>query len=231
MENSEFLEQIQRYTVRIGKREDKELYGSGTLFFISKRKRACVLTAAHIVYSLIGKIQKKEIEICLTFRDNEDKNQNIIIDDSKCIYVHSKYKETSKGKNNYLNDLALIDIPWKSWMDDMKIFRFDSGNSGIKINGYGFPMSLDEEKDRGQEDIFFGMGCFSGTIEFKHFGRLAVKYDANTVSDIDRDSVMEGYSGTGLFSNEEYGIIEDWCHVHEVIKRQVIRCGLQMLKK
>lgn len=43
MENSEFLEQIQRYTVRIGKREDKELYGSGTLFFISKRKRACVL--------------------------------------------------------------------------------------------------------------------------------------------------------------------------------------------
>ena len=62
MENSEFLEQIQRYTVRIGKREDKELYGSGTLFFISKRKRACVLTAAHIVYSLIGKIQKKVFE-------------------------------------------------------------------------------------------------------------------------------------------------------------------------
>lgn len=153
MENSEFLEQIQRYTVRIGKREDKELYGSGTLFFISKRKRACVLTAAHIVYSLIGKIQKKEIEICLTFRDNEDKNQNIIIDDSKCIYVHSKYKETSKGKNNYLNDLALIDIPWKSWMDDMKIFRFDSGNSGIKINGYGFPMSLDEEKDRDRKSV------------------------------------------------------------------------------
>ena len=33
MENSEFLERIQQYAVRIGKAGDNELYGSGTLFF------------------------------------------------------------------------------------------------------------------------------------------------------------------------------------------------------
>lgn len=50
MENSEFLERIQQYAVRIGKAGDNELYGSGTLFFVSKRKKVCVLTAAHVVY-------------------------------------------------------------------------------------------------------------------------------------------------------------------------------------
>ena len=63
MENSEFLERIQQYAVRIGKAGDNELYGSGTLFFVSKRKKVCVLTAAHVVYSLIEKIEKKENEM------------------------------------------------------------------------------------------------------------------------------------------------------------------------
>ena len=61
MENREFLEQIQQYAVRIGNAGDKELYGSGTLFLVSKRKKVCVLTAAHVVYSLMEKIKKQEI--------------------------------------------------------------------------------------------------------------------------------------------------------------------------
>lgn len=40
MENSEFLERIQQYAVRIGKAGDNELYGSGTLFLVSKKKKS-----------------------------------------------------------------------------------------------------------------------------------------------------------------------------------------------
>ena len=61
MENREFLEQIQQYAVRIGNAGDKELYGSGTLFLVSKRKKVCVLTAAHVVYSLMEKIKKESL--------------------------------------------------------------------------------------------------------------------------------------------------------------------------
>ena len=71
MENREFLEQIQQYAVRIGNAGDKELYGSGTLFLVSKRKKVCVLTAAHVVYSLMGKIKKQELKICLTCKDKK----------------------------------------------------------------------------------------------------------------------------------------------------------------
>lgn len=204
MENSEFHKRIQQYAVRIGKKEDKELCGSGTLFVVSKRKKVCVLTAAHIVYPLIEEMEHKGLKIYLACKDDKESLHYIIVDDSKCICIHSKYEE--KKKKEYFNDLAVINIPWSSWMDDMKGFRFDSGESGIKIKGYGFPLSLDEERDRKQANLFSGIECFSGTIESKDAGRLAIKYDMHIGGDFDRDCIMEGYSGTGLFSLEKDGI-------------------------
>lgn len=204
MENSEFQKRIQQYAVRIGKNEDKELCGSGTLFLVSKRKKVCVLTAAHVVYPLVKEMKNKGLKISLTCKDY---SHCIIVDDPKCICIHSQYKGSDdKSKNEYFNDLALIDIPWENWMDDMKGFCWDSGDNGIEIKGYGFPLSLDEERNRSQADLFSGMECLSGTIEFENRGRLAVKYDVHTESDIERTSIMEGYSGTGLFSLENYGI-------------------------
>lgn len=205
MENREFLEQIQQYAVRIGNAGDKELYGSGTLFLVSKRKKVCVLTAAHVVYSLMEKIKKQELKICLTCKDKKDDIHCIIVDDTKCICIYSEYNK-NKRKKEFFNDLALIDIPWESWMDDMTGFRLASGNSGVEIKGYGFPLSLDEEKDRSLADLFAGIECLTGTIESQNVGRLAIKYDVHTGSDIERDSIMEGYSGTGLFSLETDGI-------------------------
>ena len=205
MENREFLEQIQQYAVRIGNAGDKELYGSGTLFLVSKRKKVCVLTAAHVVYSLMEKIKKQELKICLTCKDKKDDIHCIIVDDTKCICIYSEYNK-NKRKKEFFNDLALIDIPWESWMDDMTGFRLASGNSGVEIKGYGFPLSLDEEKDRSLADLFAGIECLSGTIESQNVGRLAIKYDVHTGNDIERDSIMEGYSGTGLFSLETDGI-------------------------
>lgn len=175
MENREFLEQIQQYAVRIGNAGDKELYGSGTLFLVSKRKKVCVLTAAHVVYSLMEKIKKQELKICLTCKDKKDDIHCIIVDDTKCICIYSEYNK-NKRKKEFFNDLALIDIPWESWMDDMTGFRLASGNSGVEIKGYGFPLSLDEEKDRSLADLFAGIECLTGTIESQNVGRLAIKY-------------------------------------------------------
>lgn len=92
MENREFLEQIQQYAVRIGNAGDKELYGSGTLFLVSKRKKVCVLTAAHVVYSLMGKIKKQELKICLTCKDKKDDIHCIIVDDGRMGDVVRKQK-------------------------------------------------------------------------------------------------------------------------------------------
>lgn len=209
MENSKFHKQIQQYAVRIGrnaeKDEDKELYGSGTLFLISKRKKVGVLTAAHIVCPLIEKMEKNELKICLTCKDKQDELHNIIVNNPKCIYIHSQYKENTE-KKEYFNDLALIDILWEFWMDDMTGFSFNQGDSGIEIKGYGFPESLDEEVDKSNANLFSGIGLLEGLIESMNVGRLAIKYKMNTESDIERDSIMRGYSGSGLFSIGKYGI-------------------------
>ena len=91
-------------------------------------------------------------------------------------------------------------------MDDMTGFSFNQGDSGIEIKGYGFPESLDEEVDKSNANLFSGIGLLEGLIESMNVGRLAIKYKMNTESDIERDSIMRGYSGSGLFSIGKYGI-------------------------
>lgn len=36
-------------------------------------------------------------------------------------------------------------------MDDMKGFQFVSGKSGVEIKGYGFPLSLNEEREKNRQ--------------------------------------------------------------------------------
>ena len=52
MEKTEFLNQLQKYTVRICDVEEK-LKGSGTLLILSAGRTACIMTAAHVVFPFI----------------------------------------------------------------------------------------------------------------------------------------------------------------------------------
>ena len=206
MERDEFYNQIHKYVVRIGIDDiNQTLCGTGTLFPLKVGKEMYVLTVAHVVLPLKQKLQKEGQVICLTCKGDDGVFYNIIIDNPKDIFIHSKYKECSgmTHRGNYFHDSAIIRIPWESWMDELNGYQLENGNNGIFLSGYGFPESLDGERD--EIDLFAGESLFEGSIESRNSERFAVKYNPNVDGEIPRDSIMEGYSGTGLFSLETQG--------------------------
>lgn len=204
MEKTEFLNQLQKYTVRICDVEEK-LKGSGTLLILAAGRTACIMTAAHVVFPFIKEKEKRKQTIKLTCNGVNGKYHHIDIDDVENVIIHSGYD----NDGNYLNDIAIIKIPWDSWMNDINGVILQEGDAGTEIIGYGFPESLDAEEKvevKNKSDEFAGIGLLEGNIESKSSGRIAISYKANTESDVSRDAVMTGYSGTGLFSLEKSGI-------------------------
>ncbi len=209
MEKTRFYEQIEKYAVRIGMNDkEKTLCGSGILFIVPTRKEIYVLTVAHVIFPIKKEMETKGQVIYLTYKDNTGKLHNILIDNPKAICIHSKYKEYSdeENKQEFFYDSAIIQIPWESWMEKLNGYKLESGKNGITLGGYGFPVSLDGERKRSQADAFAGVKLFEGIIENRNTERFGVKYDVNISEDIPRDSIMEGYSGTGLFSFNEQGV-------------------------
>ena len=205
MEKTEFLNQLQKYTVRICDVEEK-LKGSGTLLILSAGRTACIMTAAHVVFPFIKEKEKRKQTIKLTCNGVNGKYHHIDIDDVQNVIIHSGYKDKD---GNYLNDIAIIKIPWDSWMNDINGVILQEGDAGTEIIGYGFPESLDADEKaevKKKSDEFAGIGLLEGNIESKSYGRIAISYKADTESDVSRDAVMTGYSGTGLFSLEKSGI-------------------------
>lgn len=204
MEKTEFLNQLQKYTVRICDVEEN-LRGSGTLLILSAGRTACIMTAAHVVFPFIKEKEKRKQTIKLTCNGVNGKYHHIDIDDVENVIIHSGYD----NDGNYLNDIAIIKIPWDSWMNDINGVILQEGDAGTEIIGYGFPESLDAEEKvevKNKSDEFAGIGLLEGNIESKSSGRIAISYKADTESDVSRDAVMTGYSGTGLFSLEKSGI-------------------------
>ena len=108
-------------------------------------------------------------------------------------------KEKHLSQANLTMELNLLGIN----MHKNDIYMIENNKRSVKdYEIWGFMKILNITYD----DLFAGIECLTGTIESQNVGRLAIKYDVHTGSDIERDSIMEGYSGTGLFSLETDGI-------------------------
>ena len=92
-------------------------------------------------------------------------------------------------------------------MDDMTGFRLASGNSGVEIKGYGFPLSLDEEKDRSLADLFAGIECLTGTNRIPKCRKIAIKYDVHTGSISERQHELEGFQEPFIFGLKQMGLL------------------------
>lgn len=83
MGNSEFLERIQQYAVRIGKKGDEELYGSGTLFLVSNRKKVCIMsTHEEKVYQIMKR--KLDPNFYNTSFIRLDNSEKVVWDKANC---------------------------------------------------------------------------------------------------------------------------------------------------
>lgn len=206
MEKYEIYNRIENYAVRIGSNdENKTLKGSGTLFPVLAGEKMYVLTAAHVITPLKEKMETEGQTICLICKESANNLHEIIVDNPKNIFIHSKYKNENKNQE-YFYDIAIIQIPWEPWMDMLNGYQLKEGKIGIELSGYGFPEALDNEKNTSNATLFSGISQFCGSVESSDVGRLAVRYNFDVSSDISRDSIMIGYSGTGLLCMENQSI-------------------------
>jgi hypothetical protein len=99
-------------------------------------------------------------------------------------------------------DIAMILIPWQEWMNTMGYMKISQGILAEELYGYGFPLSMDKEREKKGANFLDGKRELQGRINgISQNKTYSIEYKFSAIGRMgSRSSVMEGYSGTGLFS-------------------------------
>lgn len=210
MENTECFEIINRLSVRIAKDEVEQLKGSGILFLRQAGEMAVVFTAAHVMTNIF---KEDESQVCLSLgcTDSLGNPQEINIEaklvsdisdfvpEEGKVCIHPDY---SQSEPSSIADIAMILIPWQEWMNAMEHMQISQGMLAEQVYGYGFPMAMDKEREKMGADFLDGKRELRGKINnIAKNQTYAIEYNFNSIGRTgSRSSVMEGFSGTGLFS-------------------------------
>ena len=210
MENTECFERINRLSVRIAKDEVEQLRGSGILFLRQAGEMAIVFTAAHVMTNIF---KEDESQICLSLGCTDSLGNpqeinveaklvsdisNFVPEEGK-VCIHPDYKQSEPSS---IADIAMILIPWQEWMNTMQSMQISQGMLTEQVYGYGFPMAMDKERKKMGADFLDGKQELRGKINnIAKNQTYAIEYNFNSIVRTgSRSSVMEGFSGTGLFS-------------------------------
>ena len=210
MENTECFEIINRLSVRIAKDEVEQLRGSGILFLRQAGEMAIVFTAAHVMTNIFKEDQS---QICLSLGCTDSLGNpqeinveaklvsdisNFVPEEGK-VCIHPDYKQSEPSS---IADIAMILIPWQEWMNTMQSMQISQGMLTEQVYGYGFPMAMDKERKKMGADFLDGKQELRGKINnIAKNQTYAIEYNFNSIVRTgSRSSVMEGFSGTGLFS-------------------------------
>lgn len=210
MENTECLEIINRLSVRIAKDEVEQLKGSGILFLRQAGEMAVVFTAAHVMTNIF---KEDESQVCMSLgcTDSLGNPQEINIEaklvsdmsdfvpEEGKVCIHPDYRQSEPSS---IADIAMILIPWQEWMNAMEHMQISQGTLAEQVYGYGFPMAMDKEREKIGADFLDGKQELRGKINnIAKNQTYAIEYNFSSIGRTgSRSSVMEGFSGTGLFS-------------------------------
>ena len=210
MENTECFEIINRLSVRIAKDEVEQLKGSGILFLRQAGEMAVVFTAAHVMTNIF---KEDESQVCLSLgcTDSLGNPHEINIEaklvsdisdfvpEEGKVCIHPDYRQSEPSS---IADIAMILIPWQEWMNAMEYMQISQGTLAEQVYGYGFPMSMDKEREKIGADLLDGKRELRGKINnIAKNQTYAIEYNFNSIGRTgSRSNVMEGFSGTGLFS-------------------------------
>lgn len=223
MEGIDQINNLNRCATRISGEGGKDLYGSGILYIRESKESAFIFTAAHVIYESWKERKQNVKKLHFTILDGKDKCEIIeldcmIIPDGEGkeqpgdIYIHEKYDPKS-----YANDIAIICIPRKRWMDSLHTFRIKESKNAEEQKGYGFPQSTDKESVKKYQSELAGKMNLNGTVVNKEIGKYSFQYDKYVQEeDANRENIMKGYSGSGLFAEENrsyvlHGIVSCKC--------------------
>lgn len=210
MENTECFEIINRLSVRIAKDEVEQLKGSGILFLRQAGEMAIVFTAAHVMTNIF-KEDESQVGLSLGCTDSLGNPQEINVEaklvsdtsdfvpEEGKVCIHPDYKQSEPSS---IADIAMIFIPWQEWMNTRQSMQISQGMLTEQVYGYGFPMAMDKERKKMGADFLDGKQELRGKINnIAKNQTYAIEYNFNSIVRTgSRSSVMEGFSGTGLFS-------------------------------
>lgn len=213
MESTQQKLNISRCATRISDESGKVLYGSGILYLATVNQYALVITAAHVIDNMGLYSNDNQRNINIAMKDSEGNVKIIVLAcrvsstnktsiDNGDIYIHENYI-----KQDLVNDVAIICIKKEEWMDGLKSFQINNCSLGDEQIGYGFPESSDDEAFKGNNTILTGESNLKCEVVDDKDGRYVFIYDKKVYdSEISRDQIMNGFSGTGLFSwkNKRY---------------------------
>lgn len=222
MEDTDQIKNIHRCATRISCNGGKNLYGSGILYIRESKESAFIFTAAHVIHEIFSGEQDVQ-KLHFTMLDGEDKCEVIeldckIISDNEGkeepgdIYIHEKYDHEL-----YANDIAIICIPNKEWMNSLFTFKIKESKIHEEQKGFGFPQSADQEAFKREQSELAGKVDLNGTVVNKEKQKYSFKYEKDVQDqDANRDNIMKGYSGSGLFAMENgsyvlHGIVSSPC--------------------
>lgn len=226
MENTECFEIVNRLSVRIAKDEVEQLKGSGILFLRQAREMAVVFTAAHVMTNIF---KEDESPVCLVLgcTDSLGNPQEINVEaklvsdisdfvpEEGKVCIHPDYRQSDPS---FIADIAMILIPWQEWMNAIEYVQISRGTLAEQVYGYGFPMSMDKEREKIGANFLDGKRELRGRINnIVKNQTYSIEYNFNsTERTVSRSSIMSGFSGTGLFSFENgsvnfIGVISGEC--------------------
>lgn len=208
MVDIEQINNINRCATRISDETGKKLYGSGILFLACTVQYALIFTAAHVIDNIfLGNNSVKYRKIQISLNNCEDEIKSIMLDcnikqndrtdlEIGNICIHENY-----NKENFTNDVAIICVQREEWMNDLNTIQISKSNLQDKQIGYGFPMSSDTESTSDLENMLLGKSRLECKVNNSVDGRYVFDYDIQVhETDVTREQIMTGYSGTGLFS-------------------------------
>lgn len=160
--------------------------GSGTLFVPrGDGKYAYIFTAAHV--AVLG-IDEKKLKFKMLL-DEQEKDFETNNEDS--IKLHEEYDKNADVKEY---DVAVIKINREDWMHKLPTLTIGSPKENEEVQGQGFPKGAHESK------LIFNMMELEGKIVTcsNQYKRFQLNID-NKLNLSNRDSELEGYSGSGLY--------------------------------
>lgn len=220
MVKGKYRNRINHYAVRIAKNSHNNLIGSGSLFLRQPGQSPLLLTAAHVVYPLFdnsdcvslymafsdgnGDVQTMELEVALGNRCSEE------IHREGKVYIHPTYLESETARKECRCDAAFMILPWQKWMETCDSFLIKDSLEEDTLKGWGFPESMDGETANEFVDILAGKKEIHGSVNHveKAAKKFSFSYDLGPMEKgVSRESMMRGFSGSGLFDAEDDGIV------------------------
>lgn len=203
------IEKLHSLSVRIRSQEEHTTFtiGSGLLYVAKHLEYACVLTAAHVLVNKTRPVESRIFIECFPEKDDKDHEKYVFEISEKDIVFHEKYTNAPDESIKAENDIALVRLPWKEWMNKRPEISWCKAAKGMRLMGCGYGENSTED-DIQLDHVDFLPKKSKITNDSNHSDRTTAKLGGDfKINPANRISELAGFSGTALANARQHEIV------------------------